>query len=59
MIVISSMDGKYLGEEVSNDVKVGDTILFSDFDFPVQFIFRLENGNIRLGSPNYQLELEE
>lgn len=59
MIVVSSMDGKYLGEEVPNDTKVGDTLLFTDFELPVQFIFRLENGNIRLGSPNYQLEIEE
>lgn len=59
MNVIASMDGKYLGAEVPADTKVGDVLQFDDFELPVQFIFRLENGNIRLGSPNYQLEIEE
>ena len=59
MNVVSSMDGKYLGLEVPADTKVGDTLRFDDFALSVQFIFRLENGNLRLGSPNYQLEIEE
>lgn len=59
MIVVSSTDGKYVGAEIEKDIKVGDTITFDDVEIPVQYIFHLENGNIRLGSPNYQLEIEE
>lgn len=59
MVVISSTDGKYIGQEVPDNTKRGDTILLDDFEFSVQFVFKLENGNIRLVSPNYQLEIEE
>lgn len=59
MKVVSTTDGKYVGEEIKDDIKVGDSIHFDDVEIPIQFIYRLETGNIRLGSPNYQLELEE
>lgn len=59
MFVIDSTDSKYIGMELKN-FKRGDTIKLDDgFEFPIQYIFQLDNGNTKLVSPNYQLELEE
>lgn len=59
MKVVSSTDAKYLGSEVTSDLILGDSVTFGDFTFEIMFVKTLENGNILIGSPNYQIELED
>jgi hypothetical protein len=59
MKVISSTDRKYLGSDLPDDLKVGDLVSLADFTFVVQFVRRLDDGRICVGSPNYQLICEE
>lgn len=60
MKVISSTDRKYLGAELQQNLEVGAEVAFDDgFSFIISFKRNLENGHTVLGSPNYQLELEE
>lgn len=59
MYVVSSTDGKYLGAEVPEGLKVGDTVSFGDFEFEITFLSSLESGHLAVGSPNYQIELED
>ena len=58
MRVISSTDNKYLGMEVP-EVKVGDTIDLNGYQFEVQFIHQLSNGNTCFGNNNYQFEISQ
>lgn len=59
MNIIKSTDGKYLGTEIPNTTAIGSSIALGDFEFRVEFVHNLENGNKALGNANYQLECEE
>lgn len=59
MKVISSTDNKYLGNEISDNVSLGEVISLGDFSFEVQRIQKLENGDVILSNPNYQLIIEQ
>lgn len=59
MRVMITTDNKYLGMEIPNEITPGDSISLGDFSLEVQFVHRLENGNLCVGNSNYQLECEE
>lgn len=59
MKVIKTTDGKFLGFDLPDDLKVGDSVSLGDFQFQVMFDYRLKEGHRCVGSPNYQLECEE
>lgn len=59
MIVVSTTDHKYIGTEILGDFQVGDLITLGDFSFEITFSRTLENGHLTIGSPNYQIELED
>lgn len=58
MKVISSTDNKYLGMEVPQ-IKVGDVVQLQNYEFEVQFIHELSNGNTCFGNTNYQFEISQ
>lgn len=58
MKVIKTTDGKYLGHNLPDELKVGDIVDFQDFSFQIMFVRRLDNHQLTLGSPNYQLVCE-
>lgn len=58
MRVVRTTDGRHLGLELS-PVNTGATLDLDGFLFEVQKVSNLENGNILLSNPNYQLECEE
>ena len=59
MQVTASTDNKYTGKEVQPDLLLGQMIALGDFQFEIQYIRRLENGNIAVGNTNYQIECKE
>lgn len=58
MKIISSTDGKYVGQTIQDEVKIGDLISLFDFEFEVQYVIELTDNRISVGFPNYQLILE-
>ena len=58
MKVISSTDNKYLGMEVPN-IQIGDIVELEGYQFEVQFIHELSNGNVCFGNTNYQFEISQ
>lgn len=58
MQIISSTDNKYIGKEILN-LEMGIIIHLDDFEFYVQRMQVLENGNICLSNANYQLQCKE
>jgi hypothetical protein len=64
MRIVRTTDNKHLGRTLLNAsgpvlaLNTGDTILIDGFNFEVQHITTLDNGNILLSNPNYQLECE-
>lgn len=59
MKICRTTDGNFLGVELEPDLKIGDTVSFGDFSFEISFMKTLESGHLTIGSPNYQIELEE
>lgn len=59
MKIISTTDGKYMGHEIPSNIQPGDTIALGDYEFQVQYVHHLENGNYAVGNANYQLQCEE
>lgn len=57
MKILKSTDNKHLGREIQG-INKGDCIDLDGFTFEVQNVSTLENGNIVLSNPNYQLECE-
>lgn len=58
MRIATSTDNKYLGKEIDPPV-IGAIINLDGFQFEVQFIHPLENGNVCVGNTNYQFEIKE
>lgn len=58
MIIVRSTDGRHLGVDVQG-LNTGSLVDLDGFLFEVQKISNLENGNILLSNPNYQIECEE
>lgn len=58
MKILRSTDNKYIGTELPVLSK-GDVISLGDFEFVVEHVKALSNGNISAGNFNYQLECEE
>ena len=58
MRVVKTTDSQHLGETITS-LNRGDVLDLSGFTFEVQAVKLLENGNILLSNPNYQIECEE
>lgn len=58
MRIIRTTDGRHLGLVIPV-VNIGQSIDLNGFTFDVQQITTLENGNLLLSNPNYQLECEQ
>ena len=58
MKITSSSDNKYIGMEVP-DIQIGDTIKLEYYTFTVQFRTILDDGGVRVGNPNYQIEISQ
>jgi hypothetical protein len=58
MRIVKTTDGLHLGH-VLPTLNKGDSAEIDDFTFEVQQIATLENGNLLLSNPNYQLECED
>lgn len=63
MRIIQTTDGRHIGRVLLKSdgtpietLNTGAIILVDDFTFEVQFISTLDNGNLLLSNPNYQLE---
>ncbi len=59
MKIVATTDGKYLGYDVPDGIQVGSIVQLEEFDLEVQEVRLMSNGNKRLGSPNYQIEVQE
>ena len=59
MKIVATTDGKDLGYDVPDDLVIGSVIHLEEFNLEVQEIRLMSNGNKRLGSPNYQMEIQE
>lgn len=59
MQIIKTTDGRHLGINIEHIPEIGGVLILGDYHFVVQNKCTLENGNIRVSNPNYQLELEE
>ena len=58
MRIVRTTDNNHIGVEIQG-VNREDVIDLAGFLFEVQSIKILENGNLLLSNPNYQLECEE
>ncbi len=59
MKISKTTDSRHLGVNIEQEPSVGDVLALDDFQFEVQQKIALDNGNLLLSNPNYQLELEE
>ena len=64
MRIVRTTDGRHVGRVLlrssveATSLNTGDVVDIDGFAFEVQYIKTLENGNLLLSNPNYQLECE-
>ena len=58
MKIVRSTDGRHIGVNIEAPSR-NQSVMLGDFEFVVQNIMILDNLNILLSNPNYQIELEE
>lgn len=59
MRVVKTTDGRNISVNIEVLPSKGQSVMLGDFEFVVQSIDHLDNKNVLLSNPNYQIELEE
>lgn len=59
MKIVKTTDNRHIGVNIDRPTETNCLILINDFEFIVEKITVLENLNILLSNPNYQIEIEE
>lgn len=57
MRIVKTTDSRHIGVNIELIPSVGEDILLGDFIFEVQFKVILDNMNVLLSNPNYQIEI--
>lgn len=59
MRIVKTTDGQHIGVNIDIENVVNEVLTIGDFSFVLQSTVRLDNNNVLLSNPNYQIELEE
>lgn len=59
MRIVKTTDNRHIGVNIDRPIQTNCIILINDFEFAVEKITILENLNVLLSNPNYQIEIEE
>jgi hypothetical protein len=55
--IVKTTDSRHIGVNIKVIPEVGDDLLLGDFVFEVQAKVLLDNSNVLLSNPNYQIEI--